>query len=117
MKKKVDAAAIEALSQSGDEYAGRRRNLGNSFFGLIIKGAAILLALFHFYTAGFGSLPSIQQRSFHLALVLFLVYLCYPASKRFSRKKMNPIDFILAVIALSCNLYVFFRFDVIAANS
>jgi len=113
LKEKVSAAS----NQNGDEYAGRKRQLGNSFWGWVIKGAAIVLSLFHFYTAGFGSLPSIQQRSFHLALVLFLVYLCFPGSKRFSRRKMNPIDVFLAVVALASNVYVFMRFDSIAANS
>ena len=113
-KKKGNAAqaAVEA-----DEFAGRKRQLGNSFWGIVIKIAAIILSLFHLYTAGFGSLPMIQQRSFHLALVLFLVYLTFPGSKRFSRKKMNPIDAILAVVACASSLYVFFRFDIISAHA
>lgn len=115
--KKDKKAVDNELLETGDEFAGKKRVLGNSFWGWVIKAAAIILSLFHLYTAGFGSLPSIQQRSFHLSLVLFIVFLCFPGSKHFSRRKMNPIDFFLAVVSLTSNLYVFFRFDKIAANS
>lgn len=111
--------AAEAPAPSGelDEPKGRRRSLGSSPWGLVVRAAAILLSLFHLYTAGFGSLPMIKQRSLHLALVLFLVYLCFPGSKRFSRRSVHPLDAALAVAALGVNLYVFVRFDRIAAQS
>ena len=40
---------------------------------------ALILSLFHLYTAVFGTLESLQQRSFHLGLGLGLVFLLYPA--------------------------------------
>ena len=40
--------------------------------------AALTLALFHLWTAFTGTLPPLQQRSFHLALGLGLVFLLYP---------------------------------------
>lgn len=99
------------------EERGRTRKLGNSFWGLVIKAAAILLSVFHFYTAGFGNLPMIKQRSFHLALVMFLVFLLFPMSKKMSKKKMFFLDPVIAFLALACNFYVFYRFDIIARNS
>ena len=105
------------LDENGDDYVGKKRRLGNSFWGWVIRCAAIFLSLFHLYTAGFGSLPMIQQRSFHLAFVLFLVYLVFPGSKKFSRVKMNPIDAILAFVSFGCCMYLFFRFDYISAHA
>jgi TRAP transporter 4TM/12TM fusion protein len=40
---------------------------------------ALTLSLFHAYTAVFGTLPSQEQRSFHLAFGLGLIFLLYPA--------------------------------------
>ena len=58
-----------------DEFSGRTRRMGNSFWGHVIRYGAVVLSLFHLYTAGFGTLPMVKQRSVHLALVLFLVFL------------------------------------------
>jgi len=102
--------------EDADELS-KTRKLGNSFWGNVIKVASITLSLFHLYTAGFGSLPLIQQRSFHLAFVLFILFLLFPITKKSSRKKMNIIDPILALTALLANFYVFYRYDLIAANS
>src|ERR687892_325175 len=40
-------------------------------------GTALILSLFHVYTAVFGLLPSQEQRSFHLAFGLGLIFLHY----------------------------------------
>lgn len=103
---------------SQDEFSGRMRRMGNSIWGKLIRYSAVILALFHLYTAGFGSLSIVKQRSMHLGLVLFLIFLCFPTSKkRSSRLKMSPDSAILAFVGLALNLYVFFRFDLIALNS
>lgn len=61
----------------------KKRNVRN---GIIIKQviiiASILLSIFHLYTAGFGLLPPMQQRTFHLAFILFLVFLLFPATSK-----------------------------------
>jgi TRAP transporter 4TM/12TM fusion protein len=51
----------------------------------IWRGAVFLLALalslFHLYTAFVGTLPSHQQRTFHLGFGLGLIFLVYPAKR------------------------------------
>jgi TRAP transporter 4TM/12TM fusion protein len=42
---------------------------------------ALTLSLFHLYTAFLGTLPSHQQRTFHLAFGLGLIFLLYPAKR------------------------------------
>lgn len=101
-----------------DEFSGRTRRMGESFWGRVIRIVAVILSLFHLYTAGFGALSVIKQRSMHLGLVLFLIFLWFPASKkRSSRLKMSPDSVFLAVLGFALNLYVFLRFDTIAMNS
>lgn len=92
--------------------------MGNSFWGHVIRYGAVVLSLFHLYTAGFGTLPMVKQRSVHLALVLFLVFLCFPRSRKHSsRLKMSADSVILAVLGFALNMYVFVRFDQIAMHS
>lgn len=105
-------------ASSSPEFSGRTRRLGQTFWGQVICWVSVVLSMFHLYTAGFGTLPMIKQRSVHLGLVLFLVYLLFPRSKKHSsRLKMTAEAVILAFAALALNMYVYLRFDQIAMNS
>jgi len=46
--------------------------------GMFVTTIAVILSGFHIYTAGFGLLVEIKHRSFHLALVLGLIFLVFP---------------------------------------
>ncbi|MCC6867663.1 MAG: TRAP transporter fused permease subunit, partial [Burkholderiales bacterium] len=46
--------------------------------GMLVTAIAVLLSSFHIYTAGFGLLDEIKHRSFHLMLVLGLIFLVFP---------------------------------------
>ena len=92
-----------------------KRNLREgSIIKKVIIIASIILSLFHLYTAGFGILPPMQQRVFHLALILFLVFLIFPATTKAPKDRVPWYDIILAIAALASNLYIFFVFDSIA---
>jgi len=100
------------------EFTGRTRRMAGTVWGTIIRIGAIVLSMFHLITAGFGTLPMVQQRCVHLALVLFLVFLLFPRSKKYSsRLKMPAEAVILALLGFGLNVYVYFRFDKIAMNS
>ena len=69
-------------------------------------GVAIVLAAFSLYSAYFGVFSDMIQRSFHLALVIFLVYTGYGA---FTKKAPRPhelvIDGVLLVVGFSVLIY------------
>jgi TRAP transporter 4TM/12TM fusion protein len=48
--------------------------------GLLVGGLLFALSAFHYWTAGFGLLPEQLHRGIHLAFVLGLVFLVFPAS-------------------------------------
>ena len=48
---------------------------------LIVAGLLLLLSSFHYYTAGFGLLQEATHRGVHLAFVLGLVFLVFPARR------------------------------------
>lgn len=70
---------------------------------------AFILVVFLIYTSIFGTLPTLQQRSFYLSMVLCLVFFVYPASKK-KDQNIKWFDYLLGIIALCCNLYVFFNY-------
>ncbi|MDX1605512.1 MAG: TRAP transporter permease, partial [Candidatus Competibacterales bacterium] len=66
------------------------------------------LALFHYYTAGFGLLREANHRGIHLALVLGLICLVFPL-RRSQRAGVRPVpwlDWLLALTAAASALYV-----------
>lgn len=73
---------------------------------------AVGLSLFHLYTAYFGVLVALLQRSIHLMVVMFLVYLLYPLSER---HKDHPLiiaaDLLCAAASVVCIGYITFNYE------
>ena len=76
------------------------------FLGKVIAALAITFSVFQLYTAVFGVLDAMIQRSIHLSFGLCLIYLLYPTSKKWSRVKVNPMDAFLAVLGAITPLYI-----------
>jgi len=90
------------------------RKIREGFVKKLLITVCITLSLFHLYTAGFGLLPPMKQRVFHLAFILFLVFLLFPATTRSPKDRVPWYDIILAIAALASNFYIFFVFDYVA---
>lgn len=85
--------------------------------GLLAKAVTVIaigMSLFHLYTAGFGTLLSVRQRSLHLILAFTLGFMLYPAGKRSSKTKASILDFGLAAIAIVVFGYLFVFVEEIA---
>lgn len=73
----------------------------------IITGIAVLMSIFHLYTAFFGVFESILQRSAHLAFALALTFAIYkPTKKVLAEDKIQWFDWLF--IVLSLGTYSFF---------
>lgn len=70
---------------------------------------SLLFSIFQVYTATFGLLTALLQRSIHLAFTLMLVFLFFPAIKK-SRAALF-IDIPLMLIALAGGIYLYFSFE------
>lgn len=87
--------------------------------GYVIAGVAIAWSLFQLYIAsplpyilsratGLGLvLNDAQSRAIHLAFGLFLAYMAFPAFARSPRNRIPALDWILALVAAACALYIF----------
>jgi TRAP transporter 4TM/12TM fusion protein len=76
----------------------------------------VLLAVFHLYTSMFGLLPAMRQRSFHVAFVLFLVFLLYPSTKNSRTDRPSTVDWMCAIAAFTSTFYVFICYKSIATR-
>jgi len=109
---KLSDAELEDLVASSDTGG---RNPSNRNVALLIAGVALVWSLFQVwiasplpYTTGFGVFSSGEARPIHLAFALFLAYLAFPAFKSSPRRTIPSMDWILAIIATLCSLYLFF---------
>ncbi|QJT07424.1 TRAP transporter permease [Oceanidesulfovibrio marinus] len=94
----------EDIAERAESGVAKREYTGP--WGRIILVIAVSMAVFHLYTAGFGLLAAIRQRAVHLAFVLPLVFLIYPARKTSIRSRPSIPDIILAVLSAVCAGYI-----------
>jgi len=81
---------------------------------LFVTVVAVSLSLFQLYTAGFGALTALRQRSFHLAMILVLVYALYPPLKSVKKDRLNwacVLDFFLIALSFGIGGYIFFGLE------
>jgi len=76
------------------------------FAAKIISAIAITFSLFQLYTAMFGVLDAMIQRSIHVAFGLCLIFLLYPAKSDWPRDRIHPVDLILSVLGAAVPLYI-----------
>ncbi len=72
----ISAEQQARLIKQFDHESNFRKLVGP--VGMLVTTIAVVLSGFHIYTAGFGLLVEIKHRTFHLALVLGLIFLVFP---------------------------------------
>lgn len=117
MPEKLSATKIAAANASSAPKQQSKRRTLTGKIGTLITVLAVGLAIFQLYTAFFGVLPTMQQRSFHVAFVLPMIFLLYPATKKSPRERPTVFDWIFAVVVAACALYVFFNYEDIATRA
>jgi TRAP-type uncharacterized transport system fused permease subunit len=97
----IDVNAISAKA----EIRGETRNPAGIWVP-IIRVVGIASSLFHFYTAGYRPLPALEQRPIHLAVMLFLCFLLYPATARGRDRQPSPLDLALGLLGAASSVYL-----------
>ena len=72
----------------------------------IVIVLALFISVFSLYTARWGAYPPYIQRGIHLAILLPLAFLLYPASSKSPKDRITLLDGILAVLAFFPSIYV-----------
>ncbi|MGF7185902.1 TRAP transporter 4TM/12TM fusion protein [Desulfitispora alkaliphila] len=104
---------VEELLEKYDKESAYRKDL--KFWGIVVAFLGISLTVFHLYTGMFGVLPPQKQRSIHLGIALFMIFLLYPAKKSGLKKGTIPwYDIVLGVLGMGVAFYhVFFYAELI----
>ncbi|MGI6576145.1 MAG: TRAP transporter permease [bacterium] len=99
----------EEMLEKFDTESRFRKYTG--FWAKAVAVIAISMSLFHFYTAGFGTLMAMKQRSIHLTFLLSLAFILYPATRKSPKNRPSYWDLLWAVIGVISSMYLFFFFD------
>lgn len=97
----VDAQEILKKFDKESDY----RNY-SGLMAKIVAAIAITFSCFQVYTAVFGVLDAMIQRSVHLAFGMSLIFLLYPTSKKWSRTRLHPLDLALAIFGALTPMYI-----------
>ena len=68
-------------------------------------------ALFHFYTAGYGTLEPRLQRAVHLLFLIPLAFLAFPFNSRSPKTRPSAFDWLWAAITALASLYHIWNAD------
>jgi TRAP transporter 4TM/12TM fusion protein len=71
----------------------------------------VAAALFHFYTAGYGTLEPRLQRAVHLLFLIPLAFLAFPFNSRSPKTRPSAFDWLWAAITAVASLYHIWNAD------
>ncbi|WP_370303166.1 TRAP transporter permease [Pseudooceanicola sp.] len=79
---------------------------------LLISAIAITMGIFHIYTAGFGMLEPMLQRSLHVTFALVLAFLIYsPVRNQVHAGEIAWSGYVLAALSTLPMLWLYFDYD------
>jgi TRAP transporter 4TM/12TM fusion protein len=93
-----------------EEEEGAHNRYGGAL-AVMLTAAAVIMSLFHLYAA-VEIVPAYMLRPIHVAFALTLVFLMFPAAKRF-RHRLMWFDVILAVVAIAIIGYILYWGDLL----
>lgn len=100
---------VDALSSRTEVKSDTRSLTG--WWAILFSIVAVVSSLFHFYTGGYQPLPAMEQRPIHLAFMLFLCFLIYPATKAGVDRRPSSFDVALALIGALSSYYLAFHYQ------
>jgi TRAP transporter 4TM/12TM fusion protein len=110
-----DGAEIRKVLEKVDKESTHR--LLSGWQKGLISLISLAFSCFHIYTAFFGVLDAHLQRAVHLAFVLTLVYLLFPAAKGMRRDRLNPVDALFVALSLYSLGYLIFNYRAIVTRA
>jgi TRAP transporter 4TM/12TM fusion protein len=67
---------------------------------------AVGFAVFQIWYNSFGVMPGIIMNCYHLGFLLVLCFLLYPPTKRSSKERIHPFDYVLALGGVAVGVYL-----------
>ncbi len=99
----------QKLIESLDKESATRKLSGG--LAKVLYGAAVLVSLYHLYTAAFGPPLTLKHRSLHVAMMLALTFMMYPISSKSKYKRTIAwYDWILVALSFAAPVYIWTQF-------
>lgn len=105
-----DEIKVDELLQQYDVEASRLRSPAGAAATFIFI-IAVVMSLFHLYTAGFGILQAMKQRAVHISFSFVLVFLLYPVSIKANKTRIPFYDYLLAVLGVIIGAYILYNYN------
>lgn len=107
-----DAEDVDTLMEKYDLDTSKLRKL-SGFPEKLSRILAILMSAFHLYTAAFGTMLSMQQRSLHMIFAFALGFLLYPSKENEDKTKVQIFDWILLALSTIVWGFIFLNVEAI----
>ncbi len=104
-----DALVEEALK-------GRHRDL-NGFWFYLAAALAVETAVYHIYTAYFGTPFALLFRNIRWMLIAVLIFFYFPVTKRSPLNHPAVFDIVCALASIGLGMYVVLNFQAIASRA
>ena len=108
----IDLNKVERVEIDDPETGNKRVLTGWQYY--VVAVIALAASLFHLYTAAFGLLDAMTQRSIHFMFMGSLVFLLYPVTPKRPKKKIELWDWACALMMIFCCANILFNFEAIA---
>lgn len=95
----------------------RTRNINWRPLAILVTAVACFVAVYHMWTAYFGTPPTLIHRSIHVSAILFLVFLVYPPFRKAHGKTFQFIDAGLALLAVVPTVYLAMNYEQIVLQA
>ena len=106
------AVVDERARKKAEEFIEQEEGAASHFKGWTdhaLTAVAVAMSLFHLYAAQ-AVIPAQILRAIHVAFVLFLCFLLFPAAKRF-RDRIQWFDVLLSLLGVATIAYLLIDFD------
>ncbi len=107
-----DVVVGEEARRKAEEFVEQEEGAVRRFGGrteILVTAAAVAMSLYHLYAA-YAIVPAYVLRATHVGFLLLLLFLLFPASKRF-RDRIRWYDVVLSLLGLSTIAYLLLDFD------
>src|SRR6266542_2006452 len=104
----VDEEARRKAEQFVEQEEGAVRRLGGRT-GVAVTFVAVVMSLYHLYAA-YAIIPAHILRATHVGFVLLLLFLLFPAAKRF-QARIHWSDVVLSALGVATIAYLLIDFD------
>ncbi|MDO5032887.1 TRAP transporter permease [Corynebacterium sp.] len=95
----------------------RLRVFASNPVNVMVTAFAVVVSLYHMYTAYFGTPPVLIHRSVHVAMILVLAFALYPPFRKADRSKIPFYDVLLMLAAFATAGYVALFYDEIVRRA